>query len=184
MKRHTILVPLDGSRFSRQILPHVHSLFAPETASIILLRVADAPQGLVAVPRPLGTHWPVLGYDSPEEAVRARHPIYSTQEEASTRAALIEHESGQRHQLESAGYHVSMLVRFGDPVEEIVSCVTQQRADLIAMATHGWTGLRHIVLGSVADQVLRRVSVPVLFFRPLAHEHDMQLQERARGVEI
>lgn len=53
----------------------------------------------------------------------------------------------------------------GIPAEEIVREAREESADLIVMGTHGWTGLRHILLGSVAERVLRGASCPVLVVR-------------------
>ena len=58
------------------------------------------------------------------------------------------------------------VVRFGDPAAEIANLVKTAQVDLVAMASHGRTGIRQFVLGSVAEQVLRSVDVPVLIVRP------------------
>ena len=55
--------------------------------------------------------------------------------------------------------------RHGDPVEEILDHVTWNHIDLIAMATYGRTGLTCVVMDSVAEQVLRPTSVPMLLMR-------------------
>jgi len=57
-------------------------------------------------------------------------------------------------------------VDLGHPAEEIVAQARQFRADLIVMATHGRTGLRHVLMGSVAEKVVRRAPCPVLTVRP------------------
>jgi nucleotide-binding universal stress UspA family protein len=59
-----------------------------------------------------------------------------------------------------------MEIRFGDPVEEILAVRESGQADLIAMTTHGRTGLSRLVFGSVAQRVLSQASVPVLLLRP------------------
>ena len=171
MARHTVLIPLDGSQFSREIVPHVLRLFSPQACTLKLLRVAQLPHGLVgAPPRPIASHWLLSGYTRAEDVARARHPIYATQEEASTEAALAISEHELAEELREAGYEVSMVVRFGDPVEEIIAFAEQARVDIIGMATHGWSGFRNLVLGSVAEQVLQRSHIPVLFIRPFAHD--------------
>ncbi len=55
-----------------------------------------------------------------------------------------------------------VVVTGGDPAEEIVDYAEANGADLIAVATHGRTGFRHLVLGSVTEAVTRRSKVPVL----------------------
>ncbi len=53
----------------------------------------------------------------------------------------------------------------GSPAQEIVHLANEESVDLIAMGTHGWTGIRHILLGSVAEKVLRTAKCPVLVVR-------------------
>jgi nucleotide-binding universal stress UspA family protein len=67
--------------------------------------------------------------------------------------------------LQEAGARAEGKVRYGDPVEEILDHVAWDHIDLIAMATHGRTGLTRVVMGSVAEQVLRRAPVPMLLLR-------------------
>lgn len=75
---------------------------------------------------------------------------------------------------EFAGREVSpelgmrMVVRTGSAAEEIKRFAEDEGADLVVMATHGRTGLRHMVLGSVAEKVVRISSVPVLTVKPAA----------------
>ncbi|MGD8413920.1 MAG: universal stress protein [Candidatus Latescibacterota bacterium] len=54
------------------------------------------------------------------------------------------------------------LVRHGDAVEEITGLADELEADLIVMATHGRGGLSHILMGSTAEQVIRKAPCPVL----------------------
>jgi universal stress protein A len=58
------------------------------------------------------------------------------------------------------------VVRFGSPALEIVRFAEEEGIDLVVMATHGRTGLRHILLGSVAEKVVRQSGVPVLTIKP------------------
>ena len=58
------------------------------------------------------------------------------------------------------------VVRIGAPAEEIARFATEAGVDLITMAMHGRTGLQHIVMGSVAEKVVRIASVPVLTIKP------------------
>ena len=63
------------------------------------------------------------------------------------------------------GVKVRSLVGRGDPAAEIGRMATLEKADLIVLATHGWTGWRHLVFGSVAEKVLREAPCPVLSVR-------------------
>jgi universal stress protein A len=57
-------------------------------------------------------------------------------------------------------------IRFGVPYEMISKAAKHYRADLIIMATHGFTGLHHLLVGSVAERVVRFASCPVLTVKP------------------
>jgi nucleotide-binding universal stress UspA family protein len=54
----------------------------------------------------------------------------------------------------------------GDPADEIVRLAKQENVDLIIMATHGRTGFKHLLMGSVAEAVVRRAECPVLTLKP------------------
>ena len=164
------LIPLDGSAFSRTIITHIKRVFRPADQEIILLRVTDQPEGLTALPpRLMSPVWPVPMYESSREAERAKHPIYASQVWASVSAMLEDELVPVVHDLQESGFCVSVAVRFGDPVEEIVRFVESEGMDLVAMATHGRTGLGTLVLGSVASGVLHRLKVPVVLVRPFDH---------------
>jgi universal stress protein A len=60
---------------------------------------------------------------------------------------------------------VSAHSRAGAPAEEIVRFADEHAADLVIMGTHGWTGVRHLILGSTAENVVRSAHCPVLTVR-------------------
>lgn len=68
-------------------------------------------------------------------------------------------------ELQARAIRASLNVRRGDPAEEILAFARQEEVDLIAMGTHGRTGLQRWVLGSVTEQVLRKAPVPLLVSR-------------------
>ncbi|GBD19910.1 TRAP-T-associated universal stress protein TeaD [bacterium HR28] len=68
--------------------------------------------------------------------------------------------------LVARGYRVEWLVADGRPAQVIVEVARERAADLIVMVTHGWSGLRDVVMGSTAEQVLAQAPVPVLVRRP------------------
>jgi len=65
---------------------------------------------------------------------------------------------------------VKTYSRVGVPAEEIVRLAAEEAIDLIVMGTHGWGGFRNMVLGSVAHNVLRTASCPVLVVRSSSSE--------------
>jgi nucleotide-binding universal stress UspA family protein len=69
------------------------------------------------------------------------------------------------------GYSARPVVSTGDPAAEILSHAAKLKVDLVALATHGRTGLGRILEGSVAESVLRQSSVAVLLQKPLVVHH-------------
>ncbi len=61
--------------------------------------------------------------------------------------------------------NVKTCIRVGVPAQEIVNLADEEAADLIVMGTHGWTGIKHLVLGSTAENVVRTANCPVLTVR-------------------
>ena len=66
--------------------------------------------------------------------------------------------------------HYEIRVRSGLPDLDIVRDADQLGVDLIVLATHGRSGVRHLLLGSVAEQVIREATCPVLVIRPAKHQ--------------
>jgi nucleotide-binding universal stress UspA family protein len=63
------------------------------------------------------------------------------------------------------GVSATPFIRLGNPVDEINRFVTEEGVDLIVMGTHGRTGLQHLLVGSVAERVVRSSTKPVLTVR-------------------
>jgi universal stress protein A len=59
-----------------------------------------------------------------------------------------------------------VILRLGHPAEEIAKAEHEFGADLVVMATHGRTGVTHLIIGSVAERVVREATCPVLTIRP------------------
>ncbi|PKB64752.1 MAG: hypothetical protein BZY80_02260 [SAR202 cluster bacterium Io17-Chloro-G2] len=142
-----ILVPVDGSPNSEQILTPAASLAHSTGSSIILVQVV-----------PTGS------------AIRrmAAHPFRRSNPQAtlSQQNEMSDYLRGLAGELQSGGLEVSVDIAYGEVAEEIVAMGSRHRADIIAMCTHGRTGLRRLALGSVAEQVLRRSALPLLLYRP------------------
>ena len=78
-----------------------------------------------------------------------------------------EHELDRRvAAAKASGASARAELRIGVPHEEILGVASEERADLIAIGTHGRSGLERALLGSVADHVIRQASCPVLSIRP------------------
>lgn len=72
---------------------------------------------------------------------------------------------------------VAPAVRSGIAEHEIMRFAEEEGIDLVVMATHGWTGLKHILMGSVAEKVVRRSTVPVLTVKPKPMRDEIVRQE-------
>jgi nucleotide-binding universal stress UspA family protein len=147
MYRH-ILVPLDGSPLAEQVLPHVHALAANEgTSKITLLR---------AVPPIFTTSVDYSGM----LATTAADALETLEDEA--RAYLDEIAAPFR----AEGYSVHTEISAMPAAEAVLDYADSQHADLIAIATHGRSGISRWVFGSVTQKVVQNSPVPVLVIRP------------------
>jgi nucleotide-binding universal stress UspA family protein len=72
--------------------------------------------------------------------------------------------------LEAAGFTASIEVRVGHPQHEIDRLIEEAPIDLIAMTTHGHSGLRHMLMGSIAQHLLRHSALPLLVYRPFGYQ--------------
>jgi nucleotide-binding universal stress UspA family protein len=169
MASFRVLIPVDGSEFSRRALTSVRTFLNPETFSLTLLRVAPVPASIKGdPPRPLVVDgWIELTYDSERNRDLAKHPIFDSQVWESLRFELVDEMAEDMRALEEAGFAVSLVVRFGDPAEEITAFAREEGVDLVIMATHGRSGLQRAVMGSVAEKVLHNASVPVIMVPPV-----------------
>lgn len=162
-----VLVPLDGSAFSAQILDAVKKVFAPNATQLILYHVGAVPDGYTGLPpRPAAVGVDVPMYETGQDAELAHHPIYESQEEDSRLAALQDQLEPLARSLRDVGYSVHVEADLGGAADVIVQRAQQGDVDVIAMTTHGRSGILRLLFGSVAEQVVRHVSVPVLLLRP------------------
>jgi nucleotide-binding universal stress UspA family protein len=159
-----LLIPLDGSAFSRQILPHLRRLFSPEACALQLLHVAQPPVSAdaLAYPMSVGTDYAFYTYGSISGAAASRHPIYDSEDLQDFRRTLEDELREEASLFHEVGYNPTISVHFGNPVEEIVSVAHDSDADLVAMVTHGRQGLSRLLSGSVAEEVVRQLTIPVM----------------------
>lgn len=149
----TILVPLDGSELAESVLPHVEALAkqrGSERVSVRLLRICEPP----IIPLDYGEAIPI-GWDKQVEQQTAR-----CQELAGQYIASVQ------KRLEDAGVRATGEVLVGRPADEIVDYANRNPFNLIAMATHGRSGISRWAYGSVAEKVISGVSCPIFIFRP------------------
>jgi nucleotide-binding universal stress UspA family protein len=135
-----MLVPLDGSDLARAILPRVQAMAAPLGSEVILLQILGEAGAL------------------PKTAAKERREAE-------------EHLKAAAQELLDAGVNARYTIRHGlDAAAEIVDYAEVKDVDLIAMSTHGRSGISRWVFGGVASKVLRGTSKPILVIRaPGAH---------------
>lgn len=137
-----ILIPLDRSFGTEAALSVAADVARANGSAIRLLHVAPRPTAVMADGR-------VIAY-ADQESDRLRYEAEVYLREAARRLA---------------DFAVEYAVRFGNPAEEILEEARESGADLITMATHGRTGVARLLLGSVAEAVLRQSEVPVVLVR-------------------
>ena len=143
-----ILVPLDGSQRAEAILRHVEELALRFRARVIFLRVVE--------PAPLAMA-PEIAY------VRLwRNEFQRRVREAEGYLAI------QQGKFREIGIDVHTRVTVGRVIDGILKVADQEDVDLIALASHGRSGPAHILYGSVAAGLLRRVNRPLLLVRAQA----------------
>jgi nucleotide-binding universal stress UspA family protein len=136
-----LLVPLDGSRLAEAVLPVVERIAISCESAVILLHVIE--RGA-----PAAVHGEAH-LTAPDEAT-----AYLGRVAEGLRASGI-----------AVEYHTHDVPE-GDVARSIAQHATEERADLIALCTHGGGGMRDLLFGSIAQQVLRRGTSPVLLTRP------------------
>lgn len=165
-----VLIPLDGSSFSRQVLSSVQRFLTPKRHQLILMRVVSSPAGLGPLPPRMltldGKGDFIPNYSSSADLELAKHPIFDTQTWENLKAEVTRELGPDLEALKAADFDVVILVHTGTAAEEIVHAVRQRGVDLVIMATHGRKGLERLFMGSVAEDVLQHIEVPVLMLRP------------------
>ena len=137
-KFDNILVPMDGSDCAEMILPKIEKLATDLKASIHLLQVVYAHT------------FPGVDPTEAEVAVVRKAEEYLKKIEG---------------QLKAKGFNADWHVRYGDEAEEILDHASQKDVDLIAMTTHGRSGIKRFLLGSVAEKILRHSAKPIFLVR-------------------
>jgi len=143
-----VLIPLDGSALSEQILEHAIALGKPMQADYTLLRVIEP--------------WMPVSYPPTGYPIRLDQQL---QEELQAEAQAYLDSVAKRLQAQSLQVRTKVVLH-PRPTVAILEETCKQRIDLIAMETHGRGGLTRSFIGSVADKVLRSASIPVLLHRP------------------
>ena len=133
----TILVPVDMSAYSLVGIQYAQEIAELFNADVVVVNVDD-PHSRTSI--------------VPDEKSRRETIVKMIQH------ILIDHDLVSKS--------LQIVVRHGSPAVEIVRAAQEMGVDLIVMSTHGRSGLSHILLGSVAEKVVRLSKVPVLTVKP------------------
>lgn len=144
-----ILVALDGSAFAESVLDAVVPLAKRLGAELILLRA------VVNVASPVGA------------SIGERHPNNGAPPPSNGHGEVGRYLSEVRERLEVNGLQVRTEAPVGSASSTILRSARQLDVDLIALTTHGRTGMDRVLMGSVAEDVVRRAPCPVLLIRAL-----------------
>lgn len=143
---NNILVPLDGSELAETALPHARALAHAFQSTITLISIIEP---VAVYPQP-GMIGPVLSV-----AVNVEDEMDNSKK----------YLNELKEQLENEGLTVDISVLGGDPASHICDYALSHGTDLIVMSTHGRSGIKRWVYGSVADRVLHGAKTPVLLVR-------------------
>jgi len=133
-----VLVPLDGSRLAESVLDPVVQLVKASQGSILLFHAV-----------------------TPAESFAMSASAFVTQERKRSAAYLAR----LAERLGEQGIGIEERIVTGEPSRAIATAAGKEKVDLIAMSTHGRSGVREWAFGSVAERVMRATRVPVLIFR-------------------
>lgn len=145
----SILVPVDFSSFSSKALEYAVAFSQQFGAGLVLLHVVE----------------PMV---YPENYMTI--PSVTDDINGSLLKAAEEKLAAQRKRIDVAVDRVKVETRLGRPYVEITEAADELGADLIILGTHGHTGLKHVLLGSTAERVVRHAPCPVLTVRDPEHD--------------
>lgn len=147
-----ILVCLDGSEIAERILPVVKEQAKELGSTVVLVRVVNLPGDVT-----LG----VPGFPSVPMHTGGMPALLK--KEYDLTGDYLKKTAGS---LRSQGINVENQTLVGLPGPSIISYASESGSDLIALVTHGHSGLRNVLLGSVAEYVVRESGLPILMIRP------------------
>jgi nucleotide-binding universal stress UspA family protein len=142
----SVAVPLDGSSMAETVLPHVEKLAELLSLEVVLLRVVRM------VPWAYGAH--------------ERVPMDTTEIEEALEVEAREYLEAVKTRLAAKGIRCRVEVLHGVPWDKVVNFAGKTNDTMVAISTHGRSGITRLVMGSVADMLIRSLETPVLVVRP------------------
>lgn len=154
-----IFVPLDSSDTSNAVLEEVRRLACESQARVYLVKIVDAAQFA----------------ESPGELIEELRESDKLRQDNGKHASLLRFLEDSAAYLRGAGIAVEtrLVEKFGGTIAHgIIAEATSWKADLLVMGTHGRSGLAHVLLGSVAEEVLHHTTIPMLLVKLPAEDSD------------
>jgi nucleotide-binding universal stress UspA family protein len=151
--RRTLVVPLDGSKLSEAVLPHVETLArqrGTEPTEVVLVRVCEPPVLLADYPAMMPISW--------DEHV--------AQEMARSKQTCDLYLADVEQRLKDTGLDVRSEGMVGNATDEIIGYADKHPFSIVVMATHGYSGITEWAYGNVASRVIHGASRPVFVVRP------------------
>ncbi|MBX3011604.1 MAG: universal stress protein [Caldilineaceae bacterium] len=149
MTKNHVLIPVEQAGFSLQIIPHIRRFLNPAENQLVLFHVEPTPETIQI-----------------QGPVAEDLTIYVDESEAALRTQFADQSLMTVRALEAVGFDVTTEVAFGQPIPAIEKALKERPIDLIAMTTHGRTGLDRLLHGSVAEHILHHATVPLLLLHP------------------
>lgn len=159
-----IVVPLDGSSLAEQALPVAARIARASGGSILLLRIVTPPTDSI------WQYWDV--------SAGLANVVEGEFQQAENYVQHIAHSEQLK------GIVVTTQIASHEPAQRILDISQANEADLIVLCSHGYTGVKRWMMGSVARQVARHSSIPVLLLRPDAQTSSKLVQETAGPLNI
>jgi nucleotide-binding universal stress UspA family protein len=138
-----ILVPVDGSAFSEKIARKGYELAKAVNGEIALLHVVDPELAMAP------------------EGYAGEDLISQFKKEAEGNLYILRNKLGDEN--------ILLITEVGHPAKVILQVAREWKADMIVIGTHGRTGLSHLLMGSVAEHVIRHTNIPILVITPGSH---------------
>ncbi len=165
MPNNKILIPLNQSELSQQILPFVKKFISAEENDLILFFVTKPPTGVGFGEPDLRAGYTPMPGDKPVRPTL--HPIYATQQQDSIRAQVETDLMPVTNNLRESGYQVSIMVGFDkNPVDAILAAIKSSKIDLVAMSTRARVGVTRFFFRNIADTLAKKEKIPVLLTHP------------------
>ena len=165
MTNNKVLIPLNQSELSQEILPYVEKFISAATNELVLFFVTRPPSGAGFGEPDLSAGYAPQPGDQP--VMPTLHPIYESQQEDSIIAHVEAELMSVTNRLKEAGYQVSLVVGFDkDPVDAILNEINKSKIDLVAMSTRARVGVTRFFFRNIADTLAQKAQIPVLLTHP------------------